>query len=762
MIKFSKRVVLGCVLMGAGLAQAVPGPSTTEEWAQFLSDKDLVFEHPLSDNWGESLFIADGYTGASIYRMPGDEWVLRWEMGRTDVAAEYHIESIDWSIPRVAIGNVMLNPEGEVLDSNMRLDIWNAEATGYIKTDQGELTWRSLVEHESNTMLIEVETLSGEPKYILDFAEQWAVSPRFEFTDQDPEKFTADKLPPKPYRTQQDDIRLVVQPLTVRGAHVTAYTSEREGNTERFFLSIGKAYIPSKPQDKNIEFATYEAISQLRKAREAGVDVLEQRHRNWWHAYHTQAWVSLPDDDRWEDFYWRQIYKFGAASRADVPILIDNMGPWRTRCGWAGTWWNLNIQLSYLPTFIANRMDVGYSMVYALNHFYETGALTTPTNPEAITMGRSSTYYPWKDGGEPHDELGNLTWALYNYWRYYRYSMDEQVGRDLFPLLKGDMNYYFDLMRIDGEGKIHLPPMISPEYNVPKDATWAQPPERRMGPIPDTNYSHQMFRWGLNTLLTLNEQYGLNDADAGKWQDTLDHLIDLPVGENGLKISAGVEYALSHRHYSHLVALYPLHTINPDQGKEAEELFRKSLEHWWSLPEFFANYSFTGSACMYATLGEGDRALEILNYIYSNPFKGFIASDRNTGLQPNTMYTEGGGPVIETMLSATESIGYMLLQSWGGVLRVYPAVPEKWANAFFRDLRGEGAFLVSAERKNGITQWVEVKSLAGAPCVLELDFDAFEVEASRDLKVEKIEGPRGQIRWTVDLQKDESVLLKRK
>ena len=68
------------------------------------------------------------------------------------------------------------------------------------------------------------------------------------------------------------------------------------------------------------------------------------------------------------------------------------------------------------------------------------------------------------------------------------------------------------------------------------------------------------------------------------------------------------------------------------------------------------------------------------------------------------MYREGGGPVIETPLSSVESVNHLLLQSWGGVVRVLPAVPSKWKNVEYRHLRCEGAHLVSAKRVDGRTQ----------------------------------------------------------
>jgi len=75
------------------------------------------------------------------------------------------------------------------------------------------------------------------------------------------------------------------------------------------------------------------------------------------------------------------------------------------------------------------------------------------------------------------------------------------------------------------------------------------------------------------------------------------------------------------------------------------------------------------------------------------------------------------------------SLQDMLLQSWGGKISVFPAVPKAWAEAVFHDLRAEGAFLVSARREGGKTAWVHVKSLAGEPCRVRPGMDG-EVKAT--------------------------------
>lgn len=110
---------------------------------------------------------------------------------------------------------------------------------------------------------------------------------------------------------------------------------------------------------------------------------------------------------------------------------------------------------------------------------------------------------------------------------------------------------------------------------------------------------------------------------------------------------------------------------------------------------------------MLASLGKGNGALEILDRLFSDK------------LQPNTMYSEGGGQVIETPLSGVESINYMLLQSWNGIIKVFPAVPDKWRNVAFEDFRTEGAFLVSARLSNGSFDHFHLYSEKGNTCTIE-------------------------------------------
>jgi hypothetical protein len=138
--------------------------------------------------------------------------------------------------------------------------------------------------------------------------------------------------------------------------------------------------------------------------------------------------------------------------------------------------------------------------------------------------------------------------------------------------------------------------------------------------------------------------------------------------------------------------------------------------------------------------------------------------DKPKTVLPNTMYVEAG-PVIETPLSGAASIQQMLLQSWsmetfGTHIRIFPVVPDSWKNASFDKLLAEGAFEVSAVRKNGKTEFVRIKSLAGNPCRIETGL-AGTIIASGDRKFNvTMETDRdGHPITVIDLKKGETVLL---
>jgi alpha-L-fucosidase 2 len=246
-------------------------------------------------------------------------------------------------------------------------------------------------------------------------------------------------------------------------------------------------------------------------------------------------------------------------------------------------------------------------------------------------------------------------------------------------------------------------------------------------------------------LLFMNKELGLKDTLAGKWKDVLTNLTPYPADEKGYRVGKDADFSISHRHYSHLLQVYPLYEINWDQPGN-RDIIKRSLHQWESHDEAWRGYSYTGSGSIYAMMGEGNKTHQLLNEMID---KGRFA------IKPNTMYLEAG-PVIETPLSAVTTMNEMLLQSWGGVIRVFPAVPDSWKEASFHKLLAKGGFEVTAVRKNGQTSFIRIKSLGGAPCLVKSDLTTqVQTAGKRKFNIRRLEN--GLI--SIDLKKGEEVIL---
>jgi len=78
--------------------------------------------------------------------------------------------------------------------------------------------------------------------------------------------------------------------------------------------------------------------------------------------------------------------------------------------------------------------------------------------------------------------------------------------------------------------------------------------------------------------------------------------------------------------------------------------------------------------------------------------------------------TEEDHPYLEASGIMATAVNEMLLQSYGSVIRVFPAVPQRWPARFV--LRAEGSFLVASEHRGsqGVA-YVAVQPLGGGPRV---------------------------------------------
>jgi alpha-L-fucosidase 2 len=710
MTEITRRAVLGSAVAGATAsalpatpALAGPAPLATPAgsdhdhgwiadrvpWADFLGAADLIWKK-LPTAWYEGPFLGNGFLGSGIYAEPGGG-AIRFNVQHSQVQDHRPEYGSLFGLARLPIGYLTLEPVGTITAIDWRLDLWNAELRGTVTTSVGSLKLRGFVHTNRSILMVDVTPSGGERDFRWVFHPAVAVSPRADpvWKKPPPAGYVAN---PAQTVVRRDDTEIITQPMLAGGEHATAWREVTRGLVRTLYVAVAWSH-----PDKR---ATERAYRNVLWSSAIPGYVFQIDHREWWHDYYRKSFLSIPDA-RLQTFYWIQLYKIASAARREAPAMATS-GPWLEPTPWPATWWNLNVQLEYWLIHGSNHLEldavtraideyrqnlidqVGPQYQYDSAGIPRTTDMTLYNGPAAGNAG-----FPVGIPGQdpPVPETGDLTWALHNVWLSYRHTLDESILRNVvYPMLKRTINYYRHFLSVGADGRPHLPATFSPEYGV--DA-------------PDTNYDLALIHWGCGTLIESAKLLKIDDPLVPVWQDILAKLVDYPVDGNGFMIGAGVPFAKSHRHYSHMLMVYPLYEITWEQPS-MRGLIDTSLKHWISFQGALQGYSYTGAASISAQALRGDDAA----FYLSELLRLYIL--------PNTMYKESG-PVIETPLSAAQSLHDMLCQSWGDVIRIFPAVPAAWADVTLHDFRTQGAFLVSAVRRGGTTQWVRVRSEAGAP-----------------------------------------------
>lgn len=692
---------------------------TGVDWPAFLARNDMVWP-TLPDRWENAAFVGNGALGTIAWQEDGGP--IRFEISRSDLYDHRRIDHpniVLYTQNRLPNGQVRLD-FGKGTTGQLRLDLWNAELRGTITANGASWAIRAFAPAGADVIAIELTGPAG------------AAPPRFDWT---PElaMSTRPRLPqpihayPPQRRTTIGGIDVSVQEMPEdaryntagRGAgqYATAWAELRPAADRIVWLVTTKISYPGR-------HAAADAAREIAAARRTGLAALERDHRAWWHAYYPKSFVSVPDAAM-ESFYWIQMYKMGSASRRGGP-LVDLMGPWFQRTNWPAAWWNLNIQLTYWPFYMANHLDEAEPLARVVWEGRRAlAANAAPYSADSLAIGRATGPSLEQVVGA---EIGNLPWVMHDLWLYYRSSMDDRFLRErLFPLMKGSYAYLRHIAVTRPDGTIALPPSASPEY---------------ADSVADSSYSTANFRWLATTLIEADARLRTGDPVVADARNVLARLAPYPVDPaTGVMVGKDMPLAVSHRHWSHLFMIYPFHEWDWDDPAR-RPLMEQSLDHWTGMTKGFAGYSWLGAASMHASAGRGDRAL------------GFLTTFIGKSPLPNTLYREGS-PVIETPLAFARTLQEMLMTSHGGVVRIFPGIPDAWPDVSFADLRAEGAFLVSASRRGGATQGVSITSLAGEPLRVRPGFAGARASGNRRFAVTD----RGDGTIDIDLRRGETVVL---
>lgn len=225
-----------------------------------------------------------------------------------------------------------------------------------------------------------------------------------------------------------------------------------------------------------------------------------------------------------------------------------------------------------------------------------------------------------------------------------------------------------------------------------------------------------------------------------RWNEILTRLSDYPVGKNsegrepekyGTRTAKFGSPSVGLNRVSIHGLILPGGVAGPVTDSVFNTILLEDVNHWTDRqqnPNDWGNTSNNGiETCYPGAVRVGYDAEKLLQHL-----KRRI----NFSVHPNLWITQGGGG-IETLAAVPLTINEMLMQSYEGVIRIFP----NWImtqDASFKDLRAYGAFLVSSSLKNGTVEMVEIKSEKGRTCVIDNPWKGKEVRIVRNGKTKKL------------------------
>ena len=378
----------------------------------------------------------------------------------------------------------------------------------------------------------------------------------------------------------------------------------------------------------------------------------------------------------------------------------DSLPPWK-----GDYHHDTNTELSYQSYLAANRIDEGVSFVeylWKLRPAFKKFAKEF-FGVKGILIPSCSTLDGKPMGGWAQYSLSpTMTiWAAQSFDDYYEYTADEKFLKTrAYPFFKEVGSAIKGILK-ERDGKLYLPLSSSPEIfdNEPKAYLTA-----------NSNFDLSLLIYLYKTLV---KYAGILGEPTDEYKEILSKFDDIAIDEDGvIMLDKTQRLPETHRHFSHLMSLYPLRLI-PYDTDEHKRVYNATIAHLESLGTgYWVGFSFPMAAQIYALSGRGNSAYEKLTQFA----KGFVGEN---GFHLNGDYKYYGYTwfhyrpfTLESLYAFCDALHLLLIDGFGGEIKLFSALPDEWKNreVEIKHIRVRGGLSVSAKTKNGKITKLCVKS----------------------------------------------------